>query len=97
MIKQFFLVVLLAASPLFTSLHSYAADVSSGVVAVVNINSADASTLAQTLKGVGKSRAEEIVRYREAYGPFYSMEDLLEVRGVGKSILNNNRKRITLE
>ncbi len=97
MIKRLFLVVLLAASPLFTSPHMYAADASSGVAAVVNINSADAATLAQALKGVGKSRAEEIVRYREAYGPFYALEDLLEVRGVGKSILKNNRDRITLE
>ena len=63
----------------------------------VNINSADAQTLAQRLVGVGLSRAREIVRYREAYGPFYSLEDLLEVRGIGRSTLEKNRERITLE
>ena len=96
MIKKLLLIVLLATSPLVTSLHAYAAD-SSSVTAVVNINSADAETLAQRLDGVGHNRAKEIVRYREAYGPFYSIEDLLEVRGIGKSILKNNRDRITLE
>jgi competence protein ComEA len=97
MILRFVLLVLLAISPLYASLHSYAADSSTAVSAVVNINSADATTLARSLEGVGKSRAEEIVHYREAYGPFYSVEDLLEVRGIGKSILTNNRERITLE
>jgi competence protein ComEA len=63
----------------------------------VNINSADAQTLATGLKGVGESRAIEIVRYREAYGPFASIEELTEVKGIGKSTLDSNRDLITLE
>ena len=63
----------------------------------VNINTADAQTLAAGLKGVGHSRAEEIVRYREAYGPFASADELTEVKGIGKSTLDKNRKLITLE
>jgi competence ComEA-like helix-hairpin-helix protein len=63
----------------------------------VNINTADAQTLAARLKGVGESRAMEIVRYREAYGPFASAEELTEVKGIGKSTLDMNRDVITLE
>ncbi|MEZ5501184.1 MAG: ComEA family DNA-binding protein [Halioglobus sp.] len=66
-------------------------------VAKVNINTADASTLAAHLKGVGEARATEIVRYREAYGPFASVEELTEVKGIGKSTLEMNREVITLE
>lgn len=63
----------------------------------VNINKADASTLASALNGVGPSRAEEIVRYRETYGPFKTLEELAEVDGIGLSTLNKNRKAITLD
>jgi competence protein ComEA len=66
-------------------------------VAQVNINTADAQTLAATLKGVGEARAMEIVRYREAYGPFASAEELTEVKGIGKATLDINREVITLE
>jgi competence protein ComEA len=63
----------------------------------VNINTADAQTLAAGLKGVGETRAAEIVRYREAYGPFASADELVEVKGIGKSTLDMNRDVITLE
>ena len=66
-------------------------------VATVNITAADAQTLAAGLTGVGQSRAVEIVRYREAYGPFASVEELTEVKGIGKSTLEKNRTLITLE
>ena len=65
--------------------------------ASVNINSADATTLASGLRGVGDSRAMEIVRYREAYGPFTSVEELAEVKGIGQSTLDQNRAVITLD
>ncbi len=67
------------------------------VVQMVNINKADAASLAAALNGVGASRAEEIVRYREAYGPFKSVEELADVKGIGPSTLEKNRALITLE
>ncbi|MEQ8264231.1 helix-hairpin-helix domain-containing protein [Pseudohaliea sp.] len=67
------------------------------VPTTVNINSADAATLAEALSGVGSSRAEAIVRYREMYGPFETIEELAEVSGVGSATLERNRGRITLE
>ena len=57
----------------------------------VDINRADAQTLATELEGVGLSKAEAIVAYRQEHGPFKSPEDLLEVKGVGPRILEQNR------
>ena len=63
----------------------------------VNINTAGVATLAANLKGIGESRAMEIVRYRESYGPFESIDELAEVKGIGQSTLDMNRSVITLE
>ena len=69
----------------------------SPAVTSVNINTAGAQVLAANLKGVGESRAMEIVRYRESYGPFESVDELADVKGIGKSTLDMNRGVITLE
>lgn len=102
MIKPSFLALMLALTPiiapLFTAPLAHAEEMAAASqTQSVNINSADAETLAQNLVGVGLTRAQEIVRYRDAYGPFYSVEDLMEVRGIGRSTLEKNRDRITLE
>ncbi len=60
----------------------------------VNINTADAETLADALEGVGDARARAIVRYREAHGAFSAPEDLVEVSGIGPQVLERNRGRI---
>jgi len=57
----------------------------------VNINTADADTLASELNGVGAVKAAAIVTYRESNGPFKQLEDLLQVKGVGEKILEKNR------
>ncbi len=67
------------------------------VVATVNINKADATTLAASLNGVGHSRALAIVRYREEFGPFTTVEQLAEVKGIGAATVDRNRAVITLE
>lgn len=63
----------------------------------VNINAADAETMATVLVGVGNSRAEDIVRYREQFGPFTTVEQLTEVKGIGNSTLEKNRAAIKLD
>ena len=63
----------------------------------VDINSADAETLARELNGVGLAKAEAIVAWREAHGPFTTPESLLEVRGVGPALLEKNMENIRLE
>jgi competence protein ComEA len=65
--------------------------------ATININTADAEALARGLIGVGASRAEEIVRYRQTYGPFKAVDELMDVKGIGPSTLEKNRAVITLD
>ena len=69
----------------------------SAPTATVNINSADAATLSERLNGVGLTRAQEIIRYRESYGPFSSVEELADVKGIGPATVEKNRARIVLE
>jgi len=65
--------------------------------ASVSINSASAEELAAALVGVGQSKAEAIVRYREQFGAFGSIEELTEVRGIGPATLERNRALLSLE
>ena len=60
----------------------------------VNLNKADAPTLQRELSGVGEAKAKAIVAYREANGPFASAEELLEVKGFGKALLDKNREKL---
>ncbi len=80
---------------LLLSLSSLALAVGEGDEAV-NINSADASTLARVLKGVGLSRAEAIVRYREEHGEFLDPYELANVKGIGERTVEVNEERILL-
>ncbi|MDO8331428.1 MAG: ComEA family DNA-binding protein [Fluviicoccus sp.] len=63
----------------------------------VNINTADAATLADKLKGVGLRKAEAIVAMRQAKGKFSSLQQLDEVKGIGPGILEKNRDRIVFK
>ena len=63
----------------------------------VNINEADAETLASVLEGVGLQRAQAIVLYRQQNGKFYSAEELTAVRGIGESTVLKNEKKIRVE
>lgn len=60
----------------------------------VDINSADAKTLATSLAGVGLVKAEAIVAYRTTHGAFASLDDLAKVDGIGPRIIEENRERI---
>ena len=64
---------------------------------MVNINAADAATLAQSLQGIGPNKAAAIVHYRETNGPFVTIESLTEVQGIGERTVEINREKITLE
>lgn len=55
----------------------------------VNINTASASEL-QSLKGIGKKRAEQIVKDRETNGPFSSPQDLTRIKGIGPKTVEKN-------
>jgi competence protein ComEA len=60
----------------------------------VDLNGADAITLQKQLSGVGEAKAKAIVAYRDANGPFASVDELLEVKGIGKAILDRNREKL---
>jgi len=53
----------------------------------VNINKADARAIAKSLDGIGATRAEAIVAWREAHGPFKKADDLKHVKGIGKATI----------
>jgi competence protein ComEA len=63
----------------------------------VNINTADAKTLARELDGIGPAKAQAIVEYREKNGAFKSADDLLKVEGIGSRVLEQNRSNIRVE
>jgi len=61
----------------------------------ININTADATVLDQ-LPGIGQTRAERIVEYREKNGYFQKIEDLKNVSGIGDKIFENLKDMITV-
>lgn len=63
---------------------------------VVNINQADAQKLADVLVGVGPARAQAIIDYREQHGPFTTLEQLMNVTGIGPATLERNRALLAL-
>jgi competence protein ComEA len=62
----------------------------------VDINTADAASLDRALTGVGPSKAEAIVAHRKQHGAFRSADELAEVKGIGLSIVEQNRDRIVV-
>lgn len=60
----------------------------------VNINKADAATIAKSLDGIGMAKAEAIVAYREKNGAFDSAAQLVQVKGIGERTVERNRKAI---
>ncbi len=63
----------------------------------ININQASADTLDLALDGIGAKKAQAIVDYRELHGPFASVEDLANVKGIGAGTLERNLGRITVD
>jgi len=83
-IKSFLFIVLFSFSNLL-----YAAQ--------VNINTADADALSDELSGIGQSKAEAIVAYRDLHGPYKQVEDLTNVKGIGLSTIEKNKSKLVLE
>ena len=63
----------------------------------VDINSADAQTLASNIKGIGVKKATAIVEYREKNGPFKSVEELANVKGIGSKLVDINRDTLLID
>jgi competence protein ComEA len=67
------------------------------VAEVVNINTADAQTLAANVIGVGEKRALEIVAFRDEHGPFKSVDELTQIKGIGLKLIDKNRENLTIK
>lgn len=87
--KSFAIILKSIALTLLLATTAFAAD-------KVNINTADAVALEAVLVGVGSSKAQAIVDYRKANGPFKSAEELAMVKGIGLKTVEKNRDRIEL-
>lgn len=69
---------------------------SAALAGPVNVNTADAETLARELNGVGLAKARAIVAYREAHGPFADVADLAAVKGIGVRLIEKNLRDVLL-
>ena len=65
------------------------------VVGRININTASVVELA-IIPGIGEVTAQRIIDYRNVIGKFYSVEDLLNVKGIGENLLDKMRPYITV-
>ena len=80
---------LLAALAILSSGLAFAAD-------PVNITDASAESLAAAINGVGLTKAAAIVAYRERHGPFSSVDELVEVQGIGERTVERSRENLTV-
>lgn len=86
-LRQSILAMFLALPLLLLPLSLFAAD-------SIDINTADKTALMQ-IDGIGEAKADAIIEYREANGPFVAVDELQEVPGIGEKTLANNRDRLT--
>ena len=70
--------------------------VSNSKQGTININTATLEEL-QTIKGIGKKKAEAILQYRKEHGSFRTKEDLLQVKGIGKKALEAIESQVTFQ
>jgi len=73
--------------------NSQVAQANSGHFGTVNINTADASALKGA--GIDANTAKEIVSYREQNGPYNSVEELSQVKGISPSVFNTIKGQLT--
>lgn len=64
--------------------------------ASVDINTADAKTIAKVTKGIGLKKAEAIVAYRDKHGSFKTVDELAKVKGIGKKTVAANKGALSV-
>ena len=70
-------------------------DQMSGSSSLVNLNTATKEEL-MTLKGIGESKAEDIIRYREKSGGFKKIEDIMKISGIKETGFQKIKDSITV-
>lgn len=63
---------------------------------IVNINRANEGELT-SLHGIGSSKAQAIILYREMFGGFKTVDELAKVKGIGAKTVENNRGRLSVQ
>ena len=86
--------VVVSATKSVTAVSSTTAAKPAAASATIDLNSADASTLAREMRGIGQSKARAIVEYRRIHGPFRSIDDLALVKGIGARTIELNRAKL---
>ena len=81
--------ILLALLLAFATAPAFAAE-------PVNINTADAAVLSTKITGIGPAKAEAIVAYRKEHGPFKSVDELANVKGIGLKTVEKIRDQLTV-
>ena len=56
----------------------------------VNVNTADAKTISESLSGIGQKKAEALIQYRTENGAFATLKDLTNVKGIGEKTVEKN-------
>ena len=64
---------------------------------IVDINKADAVTIAENLNGIGNAKAKAIIAYRDLHGDFKNIDDLVRVKGIGEKLIDRNRELISID
>jgi competence protein ComEA len=82
--------VVCTALIVFAAVVAFAAEPAPGPRGVVNINTAEGEQL-QLLPRVGPALAERIINFREVNGPFKSVDELVAVKGIGETSLEQLR------
>jgi len=62
----------------------------------ININTADAQVLASSIQGIGPAKAQAIVAYRSKNGPFQSVTELANVKGIGSKTVLKNKNNLSV-
>lgn len=63
---------------------------------MININRASEGELV-SLHGIGSSKAQAIILYREMFGDFKTVDELARVKGIGVKTIENNRGRLSVQ
>ena len=63
----------------------------------INLNTSTADDLSANLSGIGDVIANRIIEYREQNGPFSSVDELINVKGIGEKKLSSIRNYVTVD
>lgn len=64
-------------------------------IGAININKANSAQL-QRLNGIGPTKAQEIIKYRKAHNGFRSVDELVNVKGIGVKTVIKIKSQVTI-